>query len=346
MGNQSTQKADIGREQNFSRHTAGRARIIKLILALALVAGILFASYKVIKATYLDRQLSRFSPRHWVNLDEQDASSAGAASTDAVQKPALRFAIAPVVSPEKSLEIYQGFVKYLAEKLGKNPIRLQRATYAEINDLVRYRQCDIAFVCTYAFIRGEREFGMQALVVPQVRGVTTYQSFILVPQSSRVTSLLDLRGKRFASGDVISTSGWLFPAIWLMQHGEDPNHFFGEHIISGSHDRSIEAVADRHVDGAAVDSLVYDQMVTDDPSILNKTTILLKSPPYGTPPIVVHPNIDSDLKTKALSVLLNMYKEDQGKKILDTLRIERFVAPEKRLHDSVRQAVGVMEGWR
>ena len=103
---------------------------------------------------------------------------------------------------------------------------MYRPTYSETNDLVRYQQCDIAIVCTYPFIRGEKEFGMQALVVPQINGETTYQSIILVPEASRARTILDLRGKRFASADIMSTTGWLFPAMLLMDAGENPRQVF------------------------------------------------------------------------------------------------------------------------
>ena len=209
----------------------------------------------------------------------------------------IRIAIAPIVSPEKSMEMYDPFVDYVAGKLGRKPTAIYRPTYSETNDLVRYQRCDIAIVCTYPFIRGEKEFGMQALVVPQVNGEETYQSIIIVPKTSSAKTIFDLRGKRFASADIMSTTGWLFPAMLLMDSGEEPDKFFGEHIITGSHDRSLQAVLDEFVDGAAVHGLVYNQMVEEDPSILQKVKILTKSGPFGIPPIVVHPNLDPKLRT-------------------------------------------------
>ncbi len=345
MRNQPEQHVE-NRKKLSSRFTSSRARAIKIIAAFVLAIGISLAFYNVIKATYIDRTPLQFSPRQWVNLDEKDDSLSAATAIDAEREPSLRVAIAPIVSPEKSVDMYQDFVSYLARKLGRNPVPLYRQTYAETNNLVRYGQCDIAIVCTYPFIRGEREFGMQAIAIPQVRGETTYNSLVLVPQSSQAKSLLDLRGKRFASADMMSTTGWLFPAMWLMEKGEDPNHFFGEHVISGSHDRSFQAVAKGYVDGAAVHSLVYYMMSRENPSIDNKIRILHKSPPFGIPPIVGHPNMDSALREQALSVLLDMHNDDQGREILNGLQIDRFVVPGKNHFDALRQAVGKLEAWR
>jgi ABC-type phosphate/phosphonate transport system substrate-binding protein len=197
-----------------SRPKSGWALILKTLLALILALGVFLGFYNVIKTTYLERRVSQFFPHNWVDLNEEKDPVAAAALTKvASDKPVFRVAIAPIISPEKSLEMYQGFIDYLSEKLDRRPVSLYRPTYSETNDLVLYKRCDIAVVGTYPFIRGEKEFGMQALVVPIVKGEASYQSFIIVPQSSPAKSLLDLRGKRFASADISSTAGWLFPAM-------------------------------------------------------------------------------------------------------------------------------------
>jgi phosphonate transport system substrate-binding protein len=254
-------------------------------------------------------------------------------------------AIAPVISPEKSLVMYEGLVEYLSEALGKMPRMQQRQTYAEVNNLIRYRQSDVAFVCTYAFVRGEREFGMTLLAIPQIEERLTYHSLILVPASAEEESLLDLRHQGFASGDLMSNSGWLYPATWLKDQGLDPIRFFGQHVITGSHDRSVQAVVDNFADGAAVDSIVYEQMTAEDPSIADATRIILKSPPFGMPPLVVHPSIDPELKKSLERVLFSMHRNEDGRKILEVLRIDRFVTPDEALYDTVRIAAQSMSEW-
>jgi phosphonate transport system substrate-binding protein len=329
-----------------SSSAPGRLRVFKIIVGILLVIGVSVALYNVVKIAYVDSGISRFYPHRRVNLDGRDGASTSPAAREVPGKPPFRVAVAPIVSPERSIEMYQGFVEYIAEKLGRNPVSTFQPTYSETNDMVRYRRCDIGIVCTYPFIRGEKEFGMQALVVPQVKGETTYRCVILVPRTSQAKTIMDLRGKRFASADVISTTGWLYPAILLMEKGENPNHFFGEHIITHSHDRSLQAVAEGFVDGAAVHGLVYDRMSKENPSMLEKVRVLTQSPPFGIPPIVVNPDINPELRREALAVLLDMHNDEQGKKILETLQIERFVIPEKGIFDSIRAEVSRLERWK
>jgi phosphonate transport system substrate-binding protein len=309
------------------------------------VGAILFTVFYVvqlIRQNYLEPQ---FGPRRAVDLSEPEVASKGGRAGSS-GRPALRVAIAPVISPERSIEIYWDLAYYLADRVERDAVVLQRATYAEINELVRYRRCDIALVCTYPFVRGEQDFGMEALVVPQVNGDLDYSSLIVVPTSSEARSILDLRNSRFACADMMSNSGWLYPALWLKDRGEDSESFFADILVAGSHDRSLQAVSSGYADGAAVHSLVFERMVEEDPTILDRVKIIQRSDSYGMPPFVVHPQLATDLKSRLRDALLIMHEEAEGRKILSAIAIEKFVAADPAMYDSVRRAVEQWESRR
>jgi phosphonate transport system substrate-binding protein len=69
------------------------------------------------------------------------APSAGEAG-----KVALRVAVAPVISPRETLKSYSDLVAYLGKRLGRPAELIQGSSYAEINELIRYGNCDVAFV--------------------------------------------------------------------------------------------------------------------------------------------------------------------------------------------------------
>ncbi len=290
----------------------------------------------------------RFKPRRSIDLSEPAIEYADPSLSEGVRgtaAPALCVVIAPIISPERSLEVYREFVSYLAGRLSRRPVFLQRQSYTEVNDLVRYDFADLALVCTYALIRGEKEFGMELLVVPQIRGAITYRSYIITAQTSTVGSLDELGGKSFASCDLMSSSGWLYPATWLIEHGKNPRSFFSRHMITGSHDRSIIAVATGLAEAAAVDSLVYDQMKVEDPTLAARTRIIQESPPFGMLPVVVSPRIDPTLKRTLYSILVTMHEDEVGSRLLRGLGFDRFIKPDPRLYDEVRRMATIWEAY-
>jgi len=249
----------------------------------------------------------------------------------------LRIAVSAVISPDETLFYYQDMFDYLSLKLGV-PVKLvQRKTYQEVNDLVRKNSVDAAFVCSLAYIEGKDQFGMELLAVPVVRGGPRYYSYIIVPEDSNINSLKELKGKTFAYTDPLSNSGKLSPEYMIAQMGENPETFFRLTFFTYSHDKSIQAVAEKMVDGAAVDSLVWDFKNATDPRFTSRTKIISKSPPYGIPPIVVSKDIDPALKEKLRKILLQMHEDKKGKEILDRIMIDRFSEANDSIYDSVRE---------
>jgi phosphonate transport system substrate-binding protein len=261
-----------------------------------------------------------------------------------VNDPDVRVAIASVVSPKESYVYYEDMIQYISQKIGGSVKIDQRKSYQEINDLIKNNEIDFAFVCGGAYIDGNSEFGMKLLVVPVVNNNTTYNSYIIVQNESNYTNLTDLRGKKFAFSDPLSNSGQLYPAYRLYLINETPDSFFGKDeqgennwFYTYSHDNSIIAVAQKLAEGAAVDSLVYDDMKETHPDIIAKTRIIEISPPFGIPPIVVSKDIDPFLEAKLRDIFLGMENDENGKTILENVRIERFTNLNDSAYDSIRE---------
>lgn len=261
-------------------------------------------------------------------------------STDAVNNTdsnSIRIAVSAIISPEETLVYYRDMFDYISEKMGVPVELVQRKTYQEVNDLIRRNSVDAAFVCSLAYVEGKDQSGMELLAVPIVRGESYYNSYIIVPKDSSINSLKEMKGKTFAFTDPLSNSGKLSPEYMLVQMGENPESFFKLTFFTYSHDKSIQAVAEKMVDGAAVDSLVWDFKNFTDPRFTSRTRIISKSSPYGIPPIVVSKDIDPILKEKLQITLLHMHEDKKGREILDKIGIDRFSKGNDSLYDSIRE---------
>ena len=117
---------------------------------------------------------------------------------------------------------------------------------------------------------------------------------------------------------------------------ETPDSFFGRYVFTRSHDKSIKAVAQGVVDGASVDSLIWEYLNRAKPDVTQKTRIVNVSEPYGIPPLVVRKGLDPGLKHRLRQALVNMADDPEGKKILAGMMIDRFVPGDDRNYDSVR----------
>jgi phosphonate transport system substrate-binding protein len=180
--------------------------------------------------------------------------------------------------------------------------------------------------------------------VPEINGKSVYYSYIIVPADSSAEGLEGLRGKSFAFADPMSNSGRLAPTYMLRKIGETPDSFFREYAFTYSHENSVRAVAEGLVDGAAVDSLVYDYLITHEPTIKAQTKIIDRSGPFGIPPIVVNPALNQEIKARLRGLFLNMHQDETGKEALRSLLIDRFVMGDDRAYDTIRNMAREL-GW-
>ena len=252
------------------------------------------------------------------------------------ENPSLRMAVAAMISPKDTFVYYRQLLDYIGHHLGRDVQFIQRKTYAEINKLLGKGQIDLAFICSGPYVVGKKKYGFELLATPEVQASHFYRSYLIVNKTSRFGNLNDLRGQVFAFTDPDSNTGKLVPTYWLSRMGERPETFFSKTIYTYSHDNSILAVAKSLVDGAAIDSLIWEYYHRKNPIFTSKTRIIRKSEPYGIPPIVASPFLASELKDRIRRVLFTMHHDAQGQKILEELLIDRFTPTQDAWYDSIR----------
>ncbi len=242
-----------------------------------------------------------------------------------------------MITPVDTVEYYQDIIAYISEKIGQ-PVEMQyRKTYDEMDRMLEQGEVDAAFICGAPYIDDKRKFGAELLVAPQVDGSPFYRSFIIVHRDSDIQSFDGLQGRSFAFTDPKSNSGRLYPTYLLARRGDRVEDFFGKYVYSYSHNKSVELVAKKEVDGAAVESLVYEYMQEKKSPYVQQTRIINQSQYFGSPPLVATPKTATFIKQKIIEILVNMHQDPKGKRILNTVLIERFVQAKDRNYDSVRE---------
>lgn len=249
----------------------------------------------------------------------------------------IKIGVSSMITPVDAVKYYQEIIDYIGEQINQPVQMVHRRTYDEMDAMLERGEVKVAFICSAPYVKNREKFGVELLVAPSVNGKATYHSYIIVHKDSPIRSIDDLKGKVFAFTDPKSNTGKLYPTYLLKTMNTAPERFFKKIMYSYSHNKSVELVAKKIVDGAAVESIVYEYMVKKGSPYAKQTKVIKKSPPYGIPPVVVTKDIDPNLKKKIRDAFLNMHNTAKGVAILNDMMIDGFVQISDSAYDSIRE---------
>lgn len=290
-------------------------------------------------ATACAEKNGRNDTHHTWAVYNEDKSNPSDMSKSLDSSKILRVAIASIISPVETYQVYNEMLDYIESKTGMKIQLEQRKKYREINKMLKDNTVDVAFICSGPYAYGSLENILELLVVPEIRGRRKYQAYLIVHKDSKITSFQDLKGKNFVFTDSMSNTGMIYPHKRLKDINEDSEHFFANTYFSNSHDYSLDLLNRGIVDGASVNSLVFDFIRIKTPEKVSNINIIECSEWYGIPPVVVSRNLSNEKKLQLKKVFLNMNRDKEGRKILDQLMIDRYVEDSDTIYNSVRQTI-------
>jgi len=247
----------------------------------------------------------------------------------------IRFGLTAAAVRE-NLDLYERWAAYLGRKVGRPVQFVQRRTYREAMEMLETGEHDFAWICSfpYAKLRDSKIFGLMA--VPVFEGQPLYRSYIVVHKDRSFRTISDLEGRVFAYSDPDSNTGYIVPRQMLSDLGRNADSFFRQTFFTYSHSETIEAVAERVADGAAVDSYVWEYLNRRQPRFTAKTKIIQRSETFGFPPLVYRTGVDPELRARMTEALLTMDKDAEGHALLAELMLDRFITAPSSLYDNVR----------
>ena len=234
-------------------------------------------------------------------------------------------AISTMISPVETFNLYRDLIEYISKRLEKRIVFKQRKTYEEVNELLRLKQLDFAFICTGAYWQAKKTFPIEILAVPVVNGRTDYNAYIIANKFSGISNFYEFKNQTFAFTDPLSNTGYSYVKTLLKNNKTTPEKFFKKTIFTYAHDYSIQAVAKNLVIGASVDGLVYEYLKNFQPEKVQDVIVIQQSNDFVIPPFVVRPDLEINTKIKLKDIMLNMHNDQQGKEILARIMIDKFI---------------------
>ena len=239
------------------------------------------------------------------------ASSTALADQVSCRQDSLRISIIPVKDMSQLIEEYQPLADLLSRGLGK-PVRLLHAnSYDGVIDAAVSGGTDIAVMGPASYLKAWRlnpaiePFG----TLPPASGHFSpgggyYNSLLLVRSDSGLSDVADLRGRRVALNDPLSTSGALVPMhAFADAIGEPFGSYFSGQVYAGSHDRALDVLLAGKVDAAFVSSARADEYLKR--GLIGKDTLRLlwRSAPIHYDPLVFTTAVCEELKQRIRTLL-------------------------------------------
>ncbi len=156
-----------------------------------------------------------------------------------------------------------------------------------------------------------------------------YGAQLLVRADLGAKSLADLKGKRFAMVDPASTSGYIWPMVYIKRKGFDPFTFFSQVVQTGGHDKVVIALYQGSADvgstfGDQFGSDARDRVARQFPDVKQKVLIL----EYVGPPTIPYiPNdtisfrkeLSAEVKEKITKAMFRIAQTAPGREAVDAL---------------------------
>jgi phosphonate transport system substrate-binding protein len=254
-------------------------------------------------------------------------------STGTERPATIRVGLIPNQAPDRIRAQYQPFGEYLSKTLNQ-PVELFVATdYAGVVEAMASDKLDLAYFGGLTYLQAERRAELYPIVteVDRETHTTKYYSAIIVPADSPIQKTEEIKGKKFAFGDINSTSGSLYPRIMLDKAGivdfSNPNLF----VYSGGHDATLLAVQNKTVDAGGVERRIMNRLFEAGTADRGKIRIVEETLVEGYP-WCVRAKLDPALVERITNAFLSMSDGD----LLNLMRAEKYARVTARDYDEPR----------
>jgi phosphonate transport system substrate-binding protein len=257
----------------------------------------------------------------------------------------LRVGFVPAEDAQQVMQNAQPVVEILRKELGMEIQPFVATDYTGVVEALRVGKLDVAFLAPASYVLAKNEANVKVVLKSERKGIPTYFAAIITRADSGINTLEDLRGKTFAFGDSLSTTGHVFPRKMFKERGIDPVRDFKQILYSGGHDATVLAVLNRKVDAGATYANSPDSQDTawmrylKDPADVKKIHAIAFSEPIPADNLVIRGDLDDAIAKKIVDVFINLSRDPAGKKMLRELyQIDGFVTATDKDYDSVREA--------
>ena len=236
--------------------------------------------------------------------------------TVAAEPKLLRIGFVPNEEDLEQRVRFDALAAHIGKRLGMPVELVQTGTYSTAIEAMRAAKLDVCSLGPFAYLIAHEKTGAQAIVAPgtPVGEINTYRSILVVPGSSSIRSIEDVRthaaSMTLAWVDPASASGHLVPRAYLESIGIVPERAFKSTIFTLSHLASAMTVKSGQVDLAVITQNGLANLVQKGRLKSDDLRVIWTSAPIATSVVAVRGGLAASYKEKIQAAYLSFRTED------------------------------------
>lgn len=269
----------------------------------------------------------------------------------------LVLGLVPATEAKVMIDNVKPLADFLSAELGVPVESFVPQDYTGLVEAMGSGRADIGMIPPFAAVLGNQRYGIETILISLRKGSATYHAQWMTRDRSLCDTeptpneagylfcegaIDNVRGRQVAFTDPTSTSGYLFPALQLLDAGMSPERDV-QAVFVGSHDASVIAVYNGDVEiGVSFDD-ARTWVVDQYPDVGEVVVVFNESVPIPNDGVTVRGDLAPEQKEAIEAAFMKMVASQahlplEEQTLYKIYEIDGFVPFEAGLHEPVSHA--------
>ena len=260
----------------------------------------------------------------------------GDAPAVAAAAPTYRFAIFPMHSSLRLLDVYQPLAEAINRRGAGFTVQIESSRdFASLESKIRHRQVQLALLNPYEAIEAERS-GYR--IFAKMGGDDRMRGIIVVRKDAGIRSVGDLRGAAISFPSPTALAATMMTKMFLRQHGLNVEEESSPQYV-GSQDSAVMNVYQGLTKAGCTWPPTWDFIEREQPEVVAALEVKWQTDSLPSLAVLARDDVPAEHQRVIGDVLFGLHDSAEGQKILRRMGIPRYEPASSAVYDPVRRFV-------
>ncbi len=261
--------------------------------------------------------------------------------------PSFYFTAVPNQDEGELLRRFGKVAIYLEGKLGVPVSYVPLSSYEAAVDAFASDRVQLGWFGAYSGIQARHAVPNSQAIAQGAEDIG-FKSYFIANASTGLQPSKDLpeamRGKSFAFGSPLSTSGRLVPEFWIRQRfHQSPARVFSRVSFSGDHSSTIDLVQAGVVDAGALNYTVFEAAKKAGKIDPEKVTVIWETPPFPDNAFIVRGDVDKTFGNGFIKKVQRAILDLNDKDILKSFARSKFIPATNEQYEFIEELASILK---